>query len=391
MTEATRAVVGFTDIEDSNQAGRTLGREILGKLDGGSADVLVVFASSRYDYPSFLGALKNASRAKILVGCSSAGEFAGACAGSGGASALGLMSTDLAFTATIAHDLSRRRERVAPALAAGFDGGGRSEFPYRAALVLVDALAGHTEQIVEELEVLTEGAYSFFGGGAGDDARFMKTHVFRGTEAFTDSAVALEILSRKPIGVSARHGWTPAGAPMRVTESLGERLISIDGKPAVDAFKAHAEATGQSFHVSDPLPFFLHNVLGIETRTGFKLRVPLKIGQAGEILVAAEIATGACIRIMTTGPSCAADAAVVAARSAIAQLQGNDPAVSLMFDCAATRLRLGTYFPDEVNAVREVLHSTPLVGCNTYGQIAPIHGPITGFHNCTAVVCTLPA
>jgi len=31
------------------------------------------------------------------------------------------------------------------------------------------------------------------------------------------------------------------------------------------------------------------------------------------------------------------------------------------------------------------------VGCNTYGQIARAEGQFGGFHNCTAVVCVLPA
>lgn len=257
--------------------------------------------------------------------------------------------------------------------------------------MLVDALAGYTEQIVEELEVLTERTYSFFGGGAGDDARFARTHVFCGAEAFTDSAIALEMLSKKPIGIGAQHGWKPASARMQVSESIGARLISIDGLSAVEAFRRHAQATGQPFSASDPLPFFLHNVVGIETRTGFKLRVPLKIGHAGEIVFPAELPMGATIRIMASNPSLAADAAVVAAQSAISQLQGKEPAASLMFDCAATRLRLGTYFPNEVSAVREALHSNLLVGCNTYGQIAPVYGAVTGFHNCTAVVCCLSA
>ncbi len=59
---------------------------------------------------------------------------------------------------------------------------------------------------MEDLTRLTAGTYQFVGGGAGDDARFQQTHVFYGTEAYTDAAVALEILSHKPIGFGVGHG-----------------------------------------------------------------------------------------------------------------------------------------------------------------------------------------
>ena len=48
---------------------------------------------------------------------------------------------------------------------------------------MTDALAGHTDALVEELTLATGGNYRFFGGGAGDDGRFQKTHVFAGTRS----------------------------------------------------------------------------------------------------------------------------------------------------------------------------------------------------------------
>ena len=61
-----------------------------------------------------------------------------------------------------------------------------------------------------------------------------------------------------------------------------------------------------------------------------------------------------------------------------------------MFDCVATRLRLGRAFEDELRACASLLDPAGFVGCNTYGQIARSEGQVSGFHNCTAVVCLLP-
>ena len=140
--------------------------------------------------------------------------------------------------------------------------------------------------------MLTSGKYQFAGGGAGDDAKFAQTHVFFGAKAYTDAVVALELLSVKPLGIGVGHGWTPAGKALRVTEAVGMRLVSLNGLPAVDAFEEHARTTGQPFDRNVPLPFFLHNILGIDTGSSHRLRVPLAVNPDGSVNCAAEIPSG---------------------------------------------------------------------------------------------------
>ncbi len=94
---------------------------------------------------------------------------------------------------------------------------------------------------------------------------------------------------------------------------------------------------------------------------------------------------------MTTDSAAARDAAANATRAAIEQLHGHKPQVALFFDCVATRLRMGREFGVELEALKEVLGPTQFAGCNTYGQVARTEGQFNGFHNCTAVVCVLPA
>jgi hypothetical protein len=64
--------------------------------------------------------------------------------------------------------------------------------------------------------------------------------------------------------------------------------------------------------------------------------------------------------------------------------------VAFLFDCVATRLRLGQEFGVELAAVQNELGGVQFAGFNTYGQIAQCEGQFNGFHNCTAVVCVLP-
>ena len=385
----TQSAIVYTSAENSTQAAEELCRQVQHSFKGEPPDALILFASSRYDPPALLRAVAATLRPHVFVGASSAGEFTGQARGDG-ACAMALRSSEMKFASGIGTGLSADRAAAARAVAASFNGLATDEYPYRSALVMTDALAGHADDLVDELTLVTSGKYQFFGGGAGDNAQFQRTPVFFGTEAVTDAVVALEILSTKPVGIGVGHGWEPATPPMRVTEARGSRLISLNGMSAAQAFQKHAQATGQTLDPALPIPFFLHNILGIETGGGFRLRVPLGINPDGSVSCAADIPSGALLHIMRTTAESAIDAASRAAAGAVQGLKGHKPKAALFFDCVATRLRLGDVFGLELQSITKAFEEVSFMGCNTHGQIARADGQFGGFHNCTAVVCVLP-
>jgi hypothetical protein len=386
-----KTVIVYTSSKDSAEAATDLCKQITARLDGESPDVIVLFASPRFDHAILLEHLDATCKPKIMVGASSAGEFTSTTRGEGLACALALRSDEMEFAVGIGRGLAVDRAKAAHEMVSTFRGLGVHAYPYRSALVMADALAGHADDLVDQLTLATSGKYQFFGGGAGDDAQFKRTQVFFGTEAISDAAVALEILSKKPLGVGVGHGWKPASEGMRVTEAVGTTLVSLNGMPAVHAFEDHARATGQSFDRNDPLPFFLHNIVGIDTGSGHRLRVPLAVLEDGSVACASEIPVGAKVNLMKTTSTSAVDAASRATKSAIEALHGHRPQAALFFDCVATRLRMGDVFGLELQSLGELLGpAAGYIGCNTHGQIARADGQFGGFHNCTAVVCIFP-
>jgi hypothetical protein len=383
MTESTTA---HSILRDSEEAGRAIADAINEGFSDEPADALIVFASSRYDHGKLLRAIEDRCRPKTMVGSSSAGEFTANSYDEGAVSAVALRSKEMRFQAAVARSLRADRTAAARQMVEAFRGLHSHEFAHRAALVLTDALAGHADDFIEEVTMLTAGSYQLFGGGAGDDANFTRTHVFYGTEVIPDAAVALEILSDKPIGLGVRHSWEPATPGMRVTESDGMRLISVDNMPAAEMFEEYASETSQSFDRTDPVPFFLHNVIGLVTPSGHKLRVPLGVNNDGSVQCAADIPTGAMVHIMSPKGG----STLAAVTSALVAIEGHKPGIALFFDCVATRLRLGKEFDFELKALREKLGPVGFAGCNTYGQIARSDGQFSGFHNCTAVVAIIP-
>lgn len=386
----TEIVTTITSETDSARAGAQLGRAIRRAFHGADADAVVLFASARHDYPRLLRALSEEAGTRTIAGSSSAGEFTDSQHKEGHVSAMGIRSQRLRCAVGVGRGIGKDPGAAAREVASGLKGLSDLSLPYRSALVMTDALAGHTDAVVEELTLITGGNYRFFGGGAGDDGRFRKTHVFAGTEAYGDAIVALELQSEQPLGVGVAHGWVPAGRGYRVTESSGNVLISLNGMPALHAVEEHARATGQAFDPADPMPFFLHNILGIKSDANYRLRVPLGVNADSSLACAADIPTGVIVHLMKTSQHSAVKAAEEATRAALSAIGGREPAAALVFDCVATRLRLGKAFDNELRACADLLSPAPFVGCNTYGQIARAEGQFGGFHNCTAVVCVIP-
>lgn len=360
------------------------------KAEMPSPAVVIVFASSKHDYKSLLEIIADGFSEALVLGCSSAGEFNSMGQGEGSISGFAIASDEMAFSASMAENISSRPDDAAKQLLSSFRGLREEGYRYRTALILNDALAGCADELVQALNLQTGGKYKFFGGGAGDDAAFAKTHVFLGTKIATNAAVALEILSTKPVGVGVRHGWKPATELMRVTDSSGTILGSLDAVPAADIFEEYARGTDQSFDAKAPIPFFLHNIMGVKSEQGYKLRVPLSVNENRSIAFAAEVPVSSSVSIMSASAGSSTDAARDATDDAVKQLGDSKPGGALMFDCVATRLRLGKEFGSELDAVRTRLGNVPLAGCNTYGQVASAEGQFTGFHNCTAVVCVFP-
>ena len=385
----TESAVVYTDHQDSDDAGKALGLQIAEAIQG-SPNVVILFAAPTYDHATLLQALKRTCHPTLLLGCSSAGEFTNTTYGVGAASAVALRSDTMKFSLGVGRALSKNRKVAAKTLLTTFRGTKDSKYKYHAAIVLTDALAGLTDDLIEQLTLLTTGSYQFFGGGAGDNAQFSHTPVFHDTDVLSDAVVALEIRSNRPVGIGVHHGWRPASERMQVTQANGMYLMCLDDKPAIQAFQEHATATGQTLNLDDPLPFFLHNLIGIDVGGGYKLRVPLSVDADGSILCAADIPPNSTVCIMCTSDAAAAEAAVSATSAALQRLYGSKPAVALFFDCVATRLRMGKEFGFELDAVRKKLAPVPYAGCNSHGQIARAEGQFSGFHNCTAVVCVIP-
>ena len=80
-----------------------------------------------------------------------------------------------------------------------------------------------------------------------------------------------------------------------------------------------------------------------------------------------------------------------AAEMALKAARGAKLAGVIIFDCACRAMILKDKFPQAVEEMKKIFKSIPMIGFETYGEIAMEMGQLSGFHNTTTVIMLVPA
>lgn len=259
--------------------------------------------------------------------------------------------------------------------------------PAHAALVLLaDGLSGDTNHIVRGAYEVAGALVPIVGGCAGDNLEMQATWQLAGDRLLTRSVVGVALGSTAPLGVGVRHGWSPIGSPMTVTAADGNSILTLDDRPALDAYLEALGVTEDGVG-ADLARFSQTRPLGLETRGGHQVRFirgtdPER--RSMEFLVA--IGEGELVTLMQGGADTVVAAAGSAVEDALAQLTAA-PLGLVAFDCVACRgvIGDGELASETATVAAQLPAGATLSGLYTYGEIARRGGSL-GFHNQTMVV-----
>ncbi len=380
---------------DAKGLGKKAAAEALAALGARRPALALFFATSKLELGQLAaGVVDTLGEDVPVLGCSSAGEFVTDRISDGGVALSLVASDDLTVSVAVGEGLRASTSRAIRKLVTDLRRDARPPLPgatHRTVLLLSDGLAGNGEGLVDGLAMELGAGVTLVGGAAGDDAAFKETFVCLGRKVYRDAAVVAELMSRKKIGVGVQHGWCAASEPGTVTASKGGKLIAIDGRPAIEMYRAYAKKLGVTLTKENQNQFVFTHELGIVLMNDeLKVRAPLSVEDDGSINCATEVPEGTQVRIVEGDHEAIIGAAKTAAERAMAGLGGQKPAGAIIFDCVARKLVLGPSFRREVEAFQAVV-GAPVMGFNTYGEIARVRGQLSGFHNTTAVVAVLPA
>lgn len=356
----------------------------------------IVFAGPDRDLSLIQSVLVEKAPGAVILGCHTAGEFTEQGLAHN-AVALMLVSSDELLVAGKTATGARADPLVlAKALASNWAAlsakAAARGLGASTSVMLVDGLAGSGDRVVKEYQGATRVFQQIVGGAAGDEGRFSSTGVLGPDGATSDGAAVAQIFGRRPWGAGAAHGLAPASKRMTVTKAKGSSLIEIDGRPAFEAYQAHAATKGVTLTEANRGAFLIGNEIGVYFLDNLHhARAPVGVETDGSLKLVADITEGASICILDGEPDSMVAACREAAMQAKTSLKGHPAAGVLVFDCVCRGMILGAKgFEREIEAVRHVFPGVPVLGFLTYGEIARFGGRLDGWHNTTSVVAAIP-
>lgn len=250
----------------------------------------------------------------------------------------------------------------------------------RHVLLAADGINGSLTPVcsaLSELPVPVSGCMA-----AGEVSRG-KTFCIGRNQAGPGALSAAVLGGRFQIGAGLAHGWKDLGVHFRVTRTRDVWLLALDEHPAAEAYARYFGYTAREWAFPPLTDMARLYPLGVEpprrrdTAPFFELdsaslliRSALRVEVDGSLRMSAPVPEGAFVHLMTGEPAACLDAARLAARQAMAALEGARPILALALADAAWQTLFETR-PDLLPAaLKEELGETPLVGAYTFGQLA---------------------
>ena len=224
----------------------------------------------------------------------------------------------------------------------------------------------------------------FFGGMAGDDWNIQNSFIFT-HQRESDNGIAAMVFDADKISLQgmAIHGWKPLGITRKVTKSSGNKVYSIDGKPAVEMYLKYlgmSEKTeDESFDIFKDLsihfPFIARREEG-ETM----IKSPRSIDAASNALIMdIEMEEGSEFHF-STPPDFEISEEIISEAAAVKSNMETQPDALLIFSCAGRPPVLGPLTTIENDGLAEVWQ-VPMAGFYTYGEFGRMKNGKQHFHS----------
>jgi len=391
---ATWVGVGHSRQPDSYRAGQEAAGKALESLGQSQADLLLVFASIRFDQESLLRGITSNIPYAWLAGCSTAGEILSEGSSRRSVVVMAIRSDTLEAATGLGLRVSLNPRQTGQELA-GQLLEAKIQNPH-GMLIFPDGLTGNAAELIRGIQDRMGLSFPIAGGSAADDFGFTRTYQYFQGKFYSDAVAGVLLAGPIAIGIGARHGWRPLGKPRQVTRAVANIVQELDGHTAVNLYETYFGRAADSGSLADmsivyplgmPIPgeeeYLLRNVLKMDPTTG-------------SLVYAGEVPEGSEVRLMMGSKERALEAARRAAEQAALSIAPRTPTFALVFSsCSRARL-FGRRADEEIAAIRQVLgKSVPIIGFYDYGEQAPLSAAgfrgLTYFHNETLVVCAVSA
>lgn len=385
--------VGSSSVDDSYKAGNIAAKEALKASGADKGDFALVFTVDKYKQEEVLQGITEVLGDIPLGGCCGTGVLTHEGLNPYSVAVMVGKSDELSVSFGIGEGISK------DAVAAGEDlakaiSKAEPKIPTSFNSVLVtlpDGITGNCVSVIKGMFNILGSTVRYAGGGAGDNLKFVETFQFMNGTVYKDAVVGALVSSKKPIGLSIRHGWKPIGRPVVVTKSKLNVINEIDGRPAFDVYSEICGGTQAGLTLENFAEFSMTRPLGIpQLEKEYVIRDPLKVLEDKSIFCVAEVPENTIVRVMEGTRESIIEATKEAAREARQGLQGREPAAILVFFCVSLTLILKEEMTRQMQILRETIGTkVPMIGFYTFGEVGAMGGGPPQFHNKTVGIMAI--
>jgi hypothetical protein len=321
----------------------------------------------------------------VIASCSTGGEIFGADVFDDSVSALAL-----SFEHTSVSAVSVRLEQAGGETAAGQQLA-RTLFRRDLAAILIfsDGTQVNGSALIRAVRDVTGPGVVVTGGLAGDGPHFVRTLTGLDGDVTPGQICAIGLYgARIRIGHGSAGGWDVFGPVRTVTKADGTRLYELDGRPALDLYKAYLGE--EALRLPGSALLFPLQIFAPGDGSGAIVRTVVGVDEYAKAMVfAGDIPQGWSARLM----KCNFDRLVHGAADAAQQAHsaGAIGVAAILVSCIGRKLLMGQRIGDEVEAVQRVLGADAAIsGFYSYGEISPhAKSGVCELHNQTMTITTL--
>ncbi|MCK5334515.1 MAG: FIST C-terminal domain-containing protein [Gammaproteobacteria bacterium] len=248
--------------------------------------------------------------------------------------------------------------------------------------MIFDAMVPNISSIIDNIYLKIGDVVNYMGVNAGSET-FQPINCLFDNNTFTGDAVLIMGIKQHH-GAFLEHGYTKPDVSISATSTTGNRISSIDWRPAFDVYKELArDHYGIEINEENFYENAVHFPFGIMRMDGEMLvRIPVALEGDGSIFCVGEVPENAILTLLK--------AVSPGSTKTVDSLAGNIENLSedtiLTFYCAGRRMHMGDAALNELALLNKKLDHKNIVGALSLGEIGGSkQGGYPLFHNAAFV------
>lgn len=336
--------------------------EIGTTLAGFDAKAVIFFASSKFDPAAASSAMQKEFGTVPTFGCTTAGEIVSGHMLNHAVVAMALNNRIIEdMNIQILHNIQESPKESVNTAFQSFEKyfGLRMadmDFQKYVGLILIDGLRGAEENLIERIGDLTN--VTFIGGSAGDDLKFVQTHVFAEGKAYTNAALLILIKAGTAFDFIKTQSFAVLNKTLIATkvDAAKRQVLEFNHQPAT---LAYANAVGVP--VENAADHFMSYPVGLMTGGEPFVRSPQRI-EGQSMVFYCNLLEGMELSLLQSGDI------VKDTKIAVEKKEKEFGPISgiINFHCILRTLELKN--KNQTEDYGKIFTSIPTVGFSTYGE-----------------------